>query len=78
MEKSLQDLLQSSNISITTIETLKEEQILTLETFLSLERDHFSSLRSRIKIGQHALLLRLWHNKTSVGYGVWDGSLHPL
>ena len=68
MEKSLQDLLQSSNISITTIETLKEEQILTLETFL----------RSRKKIGQHALLLRLWHNKTSVGNGVWDGSLHPL
>uniref|UniRef100_A0A1X7TJS8 SAM domain-containing protein n=1 Tax=Amphimedon queenslandica TaxID=400682 RepID=A0A1X7TJS8_AMPQE len=69
MEKAFHDLLLEANISITTIEILKDEQIkdeqiLTLDTFLSLELDHFTSLNKRIKIGQHALLLRLWH-KTS-------------
>ena len=66
MERNFLSLLHSAGVSSTTLDVLKDEHILTLDIFVSLEEEHFTALSQKIKIGQHALLLRLWHQKTAV------------
>ena len=63
MDKPFSSLLQTYKISPATADILKDEQILTLETFLSLEEEHFTILAKKLKVGQHALLQRLWHHQ---------------
>ena len=63
MDKPFSSLLQTYKISPATADILKDEQILTLETILSLEEEHFTILAKKLKVGQHALLQCLWHRQ---------------
>ncbi|XP_019850436.1 PREDICTED: uncharacterized protein LOC109581099 [Amphimedon queenslandica] len=63
MEQDFLTSLKGAGITTVTSDILKEEHILNFDVFASLEEEHFTVLRSKIKIGQHALLLRLWHQR---------------
>ena len=64
MEQDFLASLRGVGITSVTSDILKEEYIFNFDVFASLEEEHFTALRTKIKIGQHALLLRLWHQKT--------------
>ena len=64
MEYTLKDLLHSTGISQDTAEVLEEEGVLSLTIFTTL-REHFDKLLPKIKVGQQALLMKLWDRQCS-------------
>ena len=50
---------------------LKDEEITTDKMFQSLREEHFEKLLPKLKIGQHALLLKLWDEST-------EASVRPI
>ena len=61
MESGFRDVLQRAGVTSATIAILDNEMILTEDIFYSLSETHFQHILPRIKIGQHALLLGMWH-----------------
>ena len=62
MESDLECYLKSAGVTNNTLAILQSEYITTKEVFLSLNDDHFTKLLSLgIKVGQHALLLKILH-----------------
>ena len=60
MESDLECYLKSAGVTNNTLAILQSEYITTKE--VSLNDDHFMKLLSLgIKVGQHALLLKIWH-----------------
>ena len=62
MEPMLHELLHSEGSTSETIQVLADEEILSLDVFASLKEDHFRLLLPKLKVGQHALVLRI-HNQ---------------
>ena len=60
MEASLKRELASAGIMEGVVSVLEEELILSSTIFYSLREEHFEKLLPRLKVGQRALLLRLW------------------
>ena len=53
IDKPFLSLLKSYKVSSATYDVLQEEQILSLETFISLE-EHFSLLAKKLRVGYFA------------------------
>ena len=53
---------------------LVEEDIVTKDIFYSLGHNHFNALSKRLKIGQHAVLVKMWENVS----GNFISRPHPL
>ena len=66
MDTALKALLASANISEETCSVLEDEGIILLEAFSSLREEHFERLLPKLKVGQHALLMRLWDREQNV------------
>ena len=66
MDTALKALLASANISEETCSVLEDEGIILLEVFSSLREEHFERLLPKLKVGQHALLMRLWDREQNV------------
>lgn len=54
IDKPFLSLLKSYKVSSATYDVLQEEQILSLETFISLEEEHFSLLAKKLRVGYFA------------------------
>ena len=66
MEASyLKSYLLKSGITKDTLEVLKQEHITSMDIFTSLSQGHWASLLPKLKIGQHALLMKLILSDTS-------------
>uniref|UniRef100_A0A1X7SIT4 Uncharacterized protein n=1 Tax=Amphimedon queenslandica TaxID=400682 RepID=A0A1X7SIT4_AMPQE len=62
MDPAFLDSLKSAGVAQATIEVLENEMVLTSEIFYSLAESHFQQILPKIKVGQHALLLSIWHD----------------
>ena len=60
MERVLQNRLSVEGITTHTMKVLEEEEIISLRTFSYLKKEHFEALSKKVKLGQHALLQRVW------------------
>ncbi len=60
MQDSIIIMLRNVGLTDETISVIKDEMILTIDIFKSLEREHFSQLLPKLKVGQHSLLVQLW------------------
>ena len=60
MDASLQSLLKSSGISEDSISVLEEEGVVSLAILTSLREEHFEKLLPNLKVGQHALIMKIW------------------
>lgn len=60
MERRFKEQLLSKDINLRTIDVLEEEGIFNRITFETLNDKHFEELGKNLKIGQHALLLKVW------------------
>ena len=74
MEKEFLEWLEGNGITSTTSAILIEEDIATKDIFYSLGHDHFNALSKRLKIGQHAVLVKMWENVS----GNFFSRPHPL
>ena len=63
--QSLEAFLADSGVSEDTKKVLSEEGIVSKAIFLSLREEHFERLLLKVKVGQHALLLKLWDSHNS-------------
>ena len=65
MDLSLKWMLKIEGVTEETLKVLTKEKITSLPIFQSLKKQHFSKLLSttKIKVGQHALLLSVWERK---------------
>ena len=60
MEDDLTRFLTSNGVASDTLEILEKESVNSCEIFFSLNQDHLSKLLSiGVKVGQHALLVKL-------------------
>lgn len=65
MDSSLRDVLKKEGIIDATIAVLESEMITSLDIFYSLGDSHFQQILPKLKIGQHVLLLNIWHDVIS-------------
>lgn len=63
MEPKFRSFLLLSGIGESSIPTLEEESVLTMSVFVSLREEHFEKLLPKLKVGEHATLLKLWDTK---------------
>ena len=68
MDGGLKEKLYTKGITVTTLKVLEEEQILMIEVFKSLRKEHLDQLISKMALGQHAILLKLWITEVSAVY----------
>ena len=68
MDNSLFKYFISEGVTSETIESLIAEEVLTTEIFLALKEQHFEKLLPNLKVGQHALLLKLHNSRLNVSY----------
>ena len=63
-------MLRNEGVSDETIDILVEEEIRTVNVFTSLGEEHFRKLLPKMKVGHHALLIKLWdkYNSTEVSH----------
>ena len=70
MDAALELLLDE--VTEDTKQVLVEEGITSKRVFSSLREEHFEKLLPKLKVGQHALLLRIWDRQNSWrSSGVW-------
>ena len=62
----MENMLRSAGVSEEALQVLEDEEILTLAIFSSLREEHFERLLPKLKLGQHALLLKLWDEGSEV------------
>ena len=60
MESNFKSYLSKAGLSEAAIAVLEEEVVITFVIFQSLREEHFERLLPRMKVGQHALLLKMW------------------
>lgn len=60
MDASLQSLLISSGITEDSLSVLEDEGIVSLAILTSLREEHFEKLLPNLKVGQHALMMKIW------------------
>ena len=60
METNFKSYLSKAGLSEAAIAVLEEEVVVTFVIFQSLREEHFERLLPRLKVGQHALLLKMW------------------
>ena len=65
MEVGLKVKCLEKGLAEETILKLEQEMITTSSIFASLESDHLHQLLPKMKVGQHALLLKLWEKEKS-------------
>lgn len=58
-EISLKSYLLDCGITKETVDILEQECIESIDAFTSLNKDHWKYLQSKLRLGQHALLLKL-------------------
>ena len=68
--RSLELFLAEEPVSEETKKVLLEEGIVSKTIFLSLREEHFERLLPKLKVGQHALLLKIWDS-----YNSWRSSV---
>ena len=59
MESKFRSFLKASRVGEAAIAVLEEELVLTSVVFGSLREEHFETLLSKLKVGEHLLL---WEN----------------
>ena len=62
METNFKSYLSKAGLSEAVIAVLEEEVVVTFVIFQSLREEHFERLLPRLKVGQHALLLKIWES----------------
>ena len=62
MESKFRSFLMTSGISEAAIKLLEEELVVTSAVFRALREEHFEKLLPKLKVGEHAALLREWEN----------------
>ena len=62
----MENMLRSAGVSEEALQVLGDEEILTMTIFSSLREEHFERLLPKLKVGQHALLLKLWDESSEV------------
>lgn len=60
MERSFENMLKNEGLTVETLAVLEKEEIVAFNVFKSLREEHFEKLSSKLAIGQHALLLKVW------------------
>ena len=65
LEAALKTILRSAGISEDTTTVLQEEGVNTLTVFSSLREEHFERLLTKLKVGQHAVLMKLWDRQSN-------------
>ena len=60
METTLSSKLCSAGVTEETLGILQDEGVVSWSVFTSLREEHFGKLLPRLKVGQHAVLLKLW------------------
>ena len=58
----LKSYLQSSGVSEAAIALLEDELVLNMGVFTSLREEHFENLLPKLKVGEHAALLRVFES----------------
>ena len=62
METNFKSYLQSSGVSEAAIAVLEDELVLNMGVFTSLREEHFENLLPKLKVGEHAALLRVFES----------------
>ena len=65
MEANFKSYLRLSGVSEAAIAVLEEELVLNSVVFSCLREEHFERLLPKLKVGDHAALLKVW-DKSSV------------
>lgn len=60
MDEDFLELLTSGGVGASTLEVLRQEEVLCQSTFVLLHEEHFQRLLAKLTIGQHAVLTSLW------------------
>ena len=63
MEPKFRSFLLLSGVGESSIATLEEESVLTMGVFVSLREEQFEKLLPKLKVGEHATLLKFWDAK---------------
>ncbi len=65
MEPSFRRCLDRAGVNDEAISVLEEELVVSSAIFSSLRDEHFEKLIPKLKVGQHALLLKVWESYNS-------------
>ena len=65
MDDTLTSVLRAGRISDDTVQVMEEEGVVSLAIFSSLREEHFLP---KLRVGQHAMLLRLWDRQNSCNW----------
>ena len=65
MEASLGSWLRSEGVTEETMKVLTEEEVISMDILCALKEEHFSLLLPKLKVGQHALLLKLHRHSST-------------
>ena len=65
MEQKFKSYLSTSGVEPGCLAILEEENILNFTIFTSLREEHFEKLLPLLKVGEHAMLLKLWETYNS-------------
>ena len=68
MDDTLTSVLRAGRISDDTVKVMEEEGVVSLAIFSSLWEEHFEKLLPKLRVGQHAMLLRLWDRQNSCNW----------
>jgi hypothetical protein len=71
MNRSFKQFLIESGVAMQAISVLEEEDVLTQDTFFSLDEKHFNQLLLKMKVGHHVRLRcvhRSWHSPSLPQY----------
>ena len=63
MEPTFRRFLATCGITDTTQVVLEEESVFNMSVFLSLREEHFERLLPKLKVGQHATLMKAWETR---------------
>ena len=62
MDSKLKVALSNGGINEDTMEILQEEMVRSVDIFVVLKEEHFEKLLPKLKVGQHAQLLKIWED----------------
>ena len=71
MEPSFRSYLTAAGVNDSVISVLEDELVVTSVIFSSLRGEHFEKLLPRVKVGQHALLLKVQESYMSREVGLY-------
>ena len=71
MDDTLTSVLRAGRICDDTVKVM-EEGVVSLAIFSSLREEHFEKLLPKLRVGQHAMLLRLWDRQNLCNWRCHD------